>query len=192
MFDYKTYPNLETPHLILREITLDDAPRILAIRGDVRVTRSNTVYNLNDLDEAVDLIDRTRLAYEDRRRIDWGIVLKDAPHVGLVGRIGYNYWLREDERGSIGYDVAFDYWGRGIATEAVRAVINFGFREMLLAKIDADAFIDNIASQRVLLKAGFQRLGTEREWEFGVLRELVLFTLKQRDWAKKLQLRNES
>ncbi len=192
MFDYKTYPNLETPHLILREITLDDAPRILAIRGDVRVTRSNTVYNLNDLDEAVDLIDRTRLAYEDRRRIDWGIVLKDAPHVGLVGRIGYNYWLREDERGSIGYDVAFDYWGRGIATEAVRAVINFGFREMLLAKIDADAFIDNIASQRVLLKAGFRRLGTEREWEFGVLRELVLFTLKQRDWAKKLQLRNES
>lgn len=187
MFDFESFPVLETPRLVLREITLADARHLLQIRGDYRVTRYNTVRMLRTLDDSLDLIDRTRLAYADRRRIDWGIHLKENPRAGMIARIGYNYWLREEFRASVGYDVAFAYWRRGIATEAARAVSDFGFAQMELRQIDADAYRENIASQRVLEKVGFHRIGVEREWEFGILKELVLYSYTYIEWRKRKQ-----
>src|SRR6188472_4344735 len=104
MFDFGAFPTLYTPRLVLREITPRDAESILRIRGDIRVTRLNTGLPLNTLDEAKDLIGQMEQSYIDKSRLDWGIALKDEPQHGLIGRCGYNYWLRRDRRASIGYD----------------------------------------------------------------------------------------
>ncbi|MCK6578779.1 MAG: GNAT family N-acetyltransferase [Anaerolineae bacterium] len=185
MFAFETFPILETPRLILREIGFGDARHLLAIRGDYRVTRWNTVPLLRNMDDAIDLIDRTQLAYADHRRIDWGVVIKDNLAAGMVARIGFNYWLRDEQRASFGYDVAVAFWRRGIATEAARAVAGFGFAQMGLDRIEADAYRENVASQRVLQKVGFRKVGVDQDWEYGTLRQMFLYTLTYHDWMKQ-------
>lgn len=185
-FDFSTFPTLRTPRLILREIVPSDADAILNIRGDIRVTRLNSGIPMQSLDEARDLIEKAQQAYDDHRRIDWGIVLETAPDAGVIGRIGYNYWLRQDRRASIGYDLGYAFWGKGIMTEAVRAVVRFGFEQMSLNRIEADTDSENYGSMRVLEKAGFQREGIQREqyFEWDTFHDLVLFALLRTDFLK--------
>ena len=136
------------------------------------------------LDEAQDLIEKGQQAYGDQRRIDWGIALKGEPGAGLIGRCGYNYWLRQDRRASIGYDLAFDCWGNGIMTEAVRAMVTFGFEQMNLNRIEADTDAENYGSMRVLEKVGFRREGVQQEqyFEWDEFHDLVLFALLRKDF----------
>ena len=56
---------------------------------------------------------------------------------------------------TLGYWLSEDFWGRGITTEAVTAVIDFCFENFLLRRISAEVFANNPASARVLKKSGF-------------------------------------
>jgi ribosomal-protein-alanine N-acetyltransferase len=180
MFDFGAFPTLYTPRLILREIKPSDGDAILRIRGDIRVTRMNTGQPLETLDEALDLIGQMEQAYIDKKRLDWG---------GLIGRCGYNYWLRRDRRASIGYDMAYAYWGNGYMTEAVRAMVTFGFEEMGLNRVEADTDVENHGSQRVLEKVGFKREGLQHEqyWEWDEFHDLALFALLKKDFIGKVR-----
>ncbi len=186
-FDFEAFPTLTTPRLILREFVAADAPAIFRIRGDVRVTRLNSGQPMKSIDEARDLIAKALKAFEDKRRLDWGIVLKDQPEAGVIGRVGYNFWLRQDRRASIGYDLSFDAWGNGIMTEAVRAIVAFGFAQMNLHRIEADVDAENIGSIRVLEKVGFKREGLQEDqyFEWGEFHDLVLFALLRRDYYEQ-------
>ena len=86
---------------------------------------------------------------------------------GVIGGIG----LKRAEPGfqdvqkhvaEIGYWLAEEYWGRGIATEAVMALTRWGFEELSLRRIFAAVFARNPASTRVLEKAGYEFEGRER------------------------------
>lgn len=85
------------------------------------------------------------------RSLNWAIRRPDGH---LIGGIGF----RDVEGGQaeLGYWLAKPYWGRGIMTEAVAAVADFGFNELGLKRITARVFHFNAASARVLQKAGFR------------------------------------
>lgn len=185
IFDFSSFPTLETPRLTLRELVPADAKAILRVRGDVRVTRLNSGAPMQTLEEAKEWVSKARKAFADHRRVEWGIVLKDEPGAGIVGRINYNYWLRQDRRASIGYDLGFSYWRRGIMTEAVRAIVGFGFEQMQLNRIEADCDAENIGSMRVLEKVGFKREGVQEDqyFEWDKFHDLVLYALLRRDYA---------
>jgi ribosomal-protein-alanine N-acetyltransferase len=185
-FTFATFPVLHTPRLILREIRQADAEAILRVRGDIRVTRLNSGQPMRSVDEARELIEKARQAFADQRRIDWGITLKANPEAGVIGRCGFNYWLRQDRRASIGYDLAYIYWGKGIMTEAVRAMVAFGFDQLDLNRIEADADAENIGSMRVLEKVGFRREGMQRDqyFEWDEFHDLVLFGLLRDEFVR--------
>ncbi|MFN8450152.1 MAG: GNAT family N-acetyltransferase [Anaerolineae bacterium] len=187
VFDFSSFPILHTPRLLLREIVQSDADAIFTIRGDIRVTRLNSGRPMESLDEARELIDKGRQAYDDHRRIDWGIVFNGAPELGVVGRVGFNYWLRQDRRASIGYDLGYAFWGKGIMTEAVRAVVRFGFEQMRLNRVEADTDSENYGSMRVLEKVGFRREGVQHEqyFEWDEFHDLVLFALLRKDFMRE-------
>ena len=63
--------------------------------------------------------------------------------------------------GSLGYTLAKPYWGQGLATEAARAFVNFGFEELHLARIVSTVEVGNEASVRILKKLGFALVETE-------------------------------
>lgn len=66
----------------------------------------------------------------------------------------------------IGYYVGRDYWGRGIATEAIKQATKFGFNQLKLVRIWAGTFTDNPASGKALKKAGYKLEGIKRKSDF--------------------------
>jgi len=182
-FDFGPFPVLETERMILRELLPEDGPGIFGIRGDYEVTKYNGGMNYTRLDQAEALIASIRDAYRDKRSVRWGMTLKGGDDA-VIGMCGYNYWVRADFRGSIGYDLARAYWGRGLMPEALRAILTFGFEHMALNRVEADASINNRQSMRVLEKVGFLREGHQREqfYENGEFGDLVLFSLLKRDF----------
>jgi ribosomal-protein-alanine N-acetyltransferase len=155
-------PTLRTERLVLREPIRADAPAVLVFRGDPRVQRFNDE-PLRDVAAAATLIDFLRAESASDVRRHWVITADDA----VIGLIGLHTWEHHHRRAELGYDMAVSHWGQGIAGEAARAVIDYGFTTMRLHRIEAHTIADNHRSVRLLERLGFQREGTLRgySWE---------------------------
>ncbi len=92
------------------------------------------------------------------RSIVRAMVTSDSPQGGLIGLRGVVI-LRGAEEGEIWHLVEPESWGKGIATEADRSLVDFGFGQVGLHRIWASCLPENPASARVLEKAGMRREG---------------------------------
>ncbi len=179
---FAKFPIIETERLILREIIPADTDSIFTIRGDYEVTKYNSGAAYTEREQAENLIAGMQEEYQMESSVRWGITLKEVDCV--IGMVGFNYWNRTDNRGSIGFDLAQAYWRQGIMREALRSILNFGFINMGLHRIEADASIYNEASIGLLNSIGFQQEGIQREqyYEDGTYHDLVLLALLEMDW----------
>ncbi|KAJ0093433.1 hypothetical protein Patl1_25344 [Pistacia atlantica] len=87
-------------------------------------------------------------------------------------------------RGELGYALASNYWGKGIATQAVKMVAKTIFDEWPhLERLEALVDVENVGSQRVLEKAGFKKEGVLRKYliQKGSTRDMVMFSLLSTD-----------
>lgn len=96
----------------------------------------------------------------------------------LIGHCGLHRFNNGDVE--IGYSFAVSRWGQGLATEAGRAVLRYGFETLRLDRIIALAMPPNLASQRVMQKLGMRHEGTTRTYYDT---ELVLYTLARADFV---------
>ena len=141
---------------------------------------------MRTLDEARDLIDKGRQAFLDKRRLDWGITFMDKPR-RVIGRCGYNYWLQQDRRASIGYDLGYAYWGHGIMTEAVHAMVSF---RLLAHEPQPHRSRHRRREYRLDARPRKGRLpgakGVQRDqyFEWDEFHDLVLFALLRKDFLK--------
>jgi len=103
-----------------------------------------------------------------------------------VGTIGLHHLNDRMGVAEVGYSVAPDAQGQGIATDATRTVVRYAFEEVGLHRVSARAFATNEASQRVLEKVGFEREGVSREEAFvgGERVDTVRFGLLAEDWDR--------
>jgi ribosomal-protein-alanine N-acetyltransferase len=152
-------PALRTERLVLREPALADAPAVLVFRGDPRVQRFNDE-PLRDVAAAEAFIRFLRADSASDARRHWAITADEE----VVGLIGLHTWQHHHRRAELGYDMAISRWGQGIASEAARTVIDYGFTEMKLHRIQAHTIADNHRSVRLLERLGFHREGTLREY----------------------------
>jgi ribosomal-protein-alanine N-acetyltransferase len=189
-FGFTTFPILRTRRLLLREITFGDTEAVFRIRGDYRVTRHNIGAAYESAVEARGLIEQIRKAYRAKTEVRWGITLLGGDN-SVIGMCGYNNWHRVDQRGSIGYDLAHAYWGKGIMREAIEAVTDFGFERMDLNRLEADVGAGNSASIKLLQALGFQHEGTQREYyyEEGEFHDLHTYGLLRREWETRARER---
>ena len=95
----------------------------------------------------------------------------------LLGYCGLKF-LHKSEEVELLYGLDKEFWGRGLATEAARAALRFGFEEAHLAQIVAVALPDNAGSLRVLEKAGMRYEGPARHYDFDVAR----YTLRREEF----------
>ena len=102
----------------------------------------------------------------------------------VVGLISLTVDL-EDQTAELGYDIAREMWGRGIATEAAAAVCDWGFREYKLARVYAMADSRNTRSHRVMQKLGMKYEGTERSSEVrsGERADEVCYGVLRDEWS---------
>lgn len=189
LFDFSAFPVLTTDRLTLRPLRPSDAPDVLVFRSDWEVQKYNSpVYT--SVAEAEDLIERLRAEFEQQEGISWAVTLTSEDIV--IGLFGFHHWSRHHRRAEIGYDLARAYWGRGIASEALRAMLPFGFRRLDLHRIYANTIADNHESVRLLERLGFQREGTRREssWEDdGTFHDSAIYGLLRREYGAGLASR---
>jgi len=181
-FDFSSFPVLETDRLVLRQMKADDDRAVYEIRNDYQVTKYNIGDAYTDIRQAQTLIRNIQTEFDNEKTMRWGIVVK--PQNKVIGMVGYNYWDQLDHRASIGFDLRQDHWRRGIMSEAVQEVLRFGFEDMRLNRVEADASIYNVGSITLLRKVGFLQEGVQREqyYEDGNYHDLILFALLKREW----------
>ena len=179
----QAYPRLETARLVLRALQMGDADFILKEWGDPLVTTyMRDEEPLKTREQAVEWL-RPLQTPENMPTLKWwGIEIKTEGH--LIGTCGYYKWDKQHHRAEIGYDLWIDYWGQGLMPEALQILIQYGFEEMDLNRIEATTHTENQRSQRVLAKLGFQKEGLLREYycQDGIYNDQVQFSLLRTEW----------
>lgn len=150
--DRLIYPQLETPRIILRELTLEDAESVYKHFSDPDVTQYMDIEPCKDIDEGNEIIQ----FHLDDTGCRWGMF--DRETGDLMGTCGFHCWVQgESSRAEIGFDLAKSYWGKGLMQEALQSVIQFGFEVMDLIMIEATVEQGNMKSQTLMKKLSFKR-----------------------------------
>ena len=144
---------IETQRLRLRKITFEDKDVMFRLYSDPEILR----YTGEPLTKSVEEMERAITAriksYEDEGFGRWATILKENNQ--FIGWAGLKY-LPEFDEIDVGYRFFQEYWGKGIATEASRAVLDYGFNQLGIEKIIAIAMKENKASIRVMQKIGME------------------------------------
>ena len=184
---FTTFPVLETARFRLRAVTGADAPAVFRIMRDPRVTQYFGRGPMLSPDEAVERIAAMREAFTARRGVRWAIAERASD--ALIGSCGFWRLIPEHDRAEIGYDLAPEWWGKGVMTEAAGAALRFGFDVLGLHTVEANIHPDNTGSRRVLEKLGFVQEGYFREsfWdpEAAAFTDTATFGLLKADWQAR-------
>jgi [ribosomal protein S5]-alanine N-acetyltransferase len=179
---FKEQPDLRTERLFLRRLDLHDAPEVFSYASDPEVTRHVLFDTHRSIADSQAFLKAVIGGYGRGAGANWGIVLEEENR--LVGSCGLEAAGNlQHARAELGYVLSRPYWGRGLATEAVSAVISFGFRDAALNRIEARCLAGNAASARVLEKSGMTFEGTLRERELvkGVFRDVMMYSTLRRE-----------
>lgn len=147
----QTFPVLESPRLILRQITLEDCKDLQHYMTDPLV-KSHTFFEPQTMLFPARLFRYFTECYETLRDLHFAIELKQTSQV--IGVCSLQYWDRVKGKARLGYLLSPPCWRQGYATEAARALIQFSFESLELGRIEARCSRDNPASERVLQKCG--------------------------------------
>jgi [ribosomal protein S5]-alanine N-acetyltransferase len=151
---------LETGRLILREWTLDDAAALFEICRNAEVMRYiGTGKPYKTPDEAEKFLDWAVAYQKENGFCRWAATEKSSGKI--IGSCGYAY-PHDTPEVELGYLFARDVWGKGFATEAAGACLDYGFEKLAFREIIAITDLENVASQKVLEKIGFTRRGIEK------------------------------
>lgn len=159
--DLSQFPILRTTRLELREIRLEDAEALFALRSDRRVMEFIGRPLMTDPQEAIGLIERILADRAENEGITWAMTLKNAP--SMIGTIGFYRLKLEHHIAEVGYMLGTDHWGWGLMSEALEAACSVGFEQYRFHRIEAITAPDNAASRRLLEKCGFALEGILRE-----------------------------
>lgn len=177
---FNPFPVLKTDRLNLRQIKETDLNELFILKSDERLlkkyngkakTYEETVLKLRSLVDSM----------EKKRSITWGISYKDEDK--LIGSICLWNICEEQSKAEIGYELMYNFQGQGIMQEAIKAVIDYGFKNMGLHFIEAVLYESNVESVKLLERNSFMLVEdfTEEEIVDEKVMKLVLYKLKNRD-----------
>jgi RimJ/RimL family protein N-acetyltransferase len=151
-------PEIETLRLQLRHCTFADADDLARIRGDAEVMRFIGDRKPQSKEKVGELLREIIVHWQKHNFGRWAVINKaDNQFIGICG---FNY-LNHTEEIEIGYLLAKSAWGKGLATEAAKACLRYGFEELQLEQIVAVAFPENIASRKVMEKLNMRYIKLE-------------------------------
>lgn len=173
----------ETERLILREISDNDAQDMFILDSNPEVHKylgNQPVQNIEQIHEVIQYIQQQ---YKENGIGRWAVVEKSTGN--FMGWAGLKC-VKETLRGQpyyydIGYRLIQSYWGKGFATEAAIASLNYGFEKMQLSEIYGVAHIDNIASNQILTKIGLTFIET---FDFEGI-ECNRYMITKEDWENR-------
>jgi ribosomal-protein-alanine N-acetyltransferase len=167
--------------ILLRPWTLSDAPQLAKILNNKRITDNlrdgvPSPYSLKDAQDWLNLImiENTPTKY-------FAITL-DKQVIGSIGIVAKTDIYRKNVE--IGFFLAENYWGRGIATKAIKKIISYAFNTFDIVRVQAEVFSDNIASRKALEKAGLKLEATFRNniIKNGIIKDSCIYSVLEEDY----------
>lgn len=162
---------LETQRLYFRELVASDAEAMFEMDSDPEVHLYLGNNPLKTIDEVYPVIENLQWQYKEFGMARMAVILKETNE--FLGWAGLKRERNLPDRGiftDLGYRFLKKHWGKGYATEAAKAFVQYGFGVMKLEKINAYADVPNLASRKALEKAGLKHIenfdyeGTEEAW----------------------------
>ncbi|WP_431811283.1 GNAT family N-acetyltransferase [Lysinibacillus sp. FW12] len=144
---------INTERLQLRKMVKADAKHLLAIWSDPDVTKYMNITYFTHEDQALEMIELLEQLADQQKALRFTIFEKASNHI--IGSCGFNMFDFDHAITEIGYDLAKVHWGKGYATEAITALIDYAFTNLAMNTIVAKVEAANINSIKVLKKLNF-------------------------------------
>ncbi|WP_324720837.1 GNAT family N-acetyltransferase [Salinimicrobium sp. HB62] len=182
---FQEFPGLKTKRLFLRQQELKDASFLQRLRSNKEVMRYMDSDEHRDLKTSEAFIHRNLESFQKKNGFFW--VITALASEKFMGDIILHRIDRTNARAEIGYTLHPDYWGHGYMTEALRAVINFGFYDLGLHSIEANINPANDTSRALLLKTGFVKEAYFRENYYynGQFLDSEIYSLLEKDFKRE-------
>jgi RimJ/RimL family protein N-acetyltransferase len=155
------FPSLTTNRLLLRHILPGDAEALFAILSDDEAMEFYGNEPHQSLDDTKELIRQIEERHARKEALRWGITFKGEDR--LIGSCSIFHFDAGFDCAETGYELNRAFWGKGIMTEAMSAILTFGFSELGLHRVEAIIDIENERSKGLLLKLGFTYEGNLRQ-----------------------------
>jgi [ribosomal protein S5]-alanine N-acetyltransferase len=158
---FPRFPELTTQRLRLRQVRPDDAEAFFAIFSDEETMKYYGHAPHSTIDKTREWITQVEARYTQREAIRWGVTFADQDEI--IGSCSFHHFAAHGQCVETGYDLNRVYWGQGVMTEAMSAVLTYGFSTLELHRIEAIIDIQNVRSKALLEKLGFTYEGNLRQ-----------------------------
>ncbi|MEK4396704.1 GNAT family N-acetyltransferase [Bacillus sp. FSL K6-2860] len=181
---FGTFPVLASKNLLLKMVDEHHLPELFSIYDNDTVFQYCGIIPKHNLQTVKKMIAHFERDYTKKSRVKWGIFQKGKPHtlVGIIETMDLNQKVNAV---TIGYFLAEEHWGKGIATEAVSTLVTFLFEEIDINRIQAEVMPANEVSKKVLLKNGFIKEGLLRQavlWSGKGIVDLEIYSMLKEDY----------
>ena len=180
----KIFPAINLGDICLREKQDSDVEDFFRYYSDPEVNKFILCEIPRDIEEARRELHYWRGIFYQNDGIYFAI--SDNQTGKMIGSIGLTSHNNYQSRIEISYDLAREYWGRGITTRAVAAVVNYAFEQFHVNRIEAFVSTQNIPSVNLLRKCGFSEEGVLRQHRYhrGRFVDVYSFSLLKEDFIK--------
>lgn len=177
---------IETERLILRRFNVNDVCDMLKYWiSDHKIQSMYGEPTYNTKEEVLELLNKYIQSYSNENYYRWAIILKDTNE--CIGQIAFFLVDTNNHFSEIEYCIGSDFQSCGLATEATKAVINYGFEKINFHKIQICHKSINLPSRRVIEKCGFVYEGTLRDYFYmdGQYVDRLYYSILKDEWIKK-------
>ncbi len=184
---FDSFPILETKRSILRPITFSDLDDIASYCSIPEVSQY-TVWDVHkSIEDTKEFIQFVINRYESQKVGPWGIELKETGRI--IGSCSFVSWDNKNRRAELGYVLSNRYWNQGIMTEVINRVVEFGFKNLELVRIEARCLPENSGSSRVMEKTGMKFEGVLRKhiWAKNDFQDLKLYSIVREDFESRIE-----
>lgn len=180
-------PVVQTARLSFRDLTVDDYDAVHLYASDPEVTRY-TAFGPNTPERTKGFLQLVTEEAQQTDRANYAFAVIHKETNQLIGSCGL---MRSDKNGpqySFGYVLRKDRWGQGLASEATRALVKFGFDELRAHRLWAHVFLGNKASEQLLQKLGFRYEGCKLKSFFvrDAWHDLQTFAMLRSEWEQQV------
>lgn len=184
---FAEFPLLNSEKLVLKKIEDAHLQELFTIYDNEKVFEYCGIIPKHNIQTVSKMIGHFDRDFKKESKVKWGIFQKSHSDqlVGIIEAMEFN---QKVNMVTIGYYLAEDYWGKGLASDAVNILVKFLFEEVNINRIQAEVMPLNEASKKVLQKNGFLKEGLLRqakEWSGKGIVDLEIYGLLKEEYIVK-------
>ena len=183
-FNFDLFPELITERLVLRPLTIDDAPSLFELNTNDDALKYLGFLRMHSVNDAVKKIEKITEDIATTDCMYWAISTKE--NLELIGTICLFHFIKQHHRGEVGYMLHPNFWRKGILQECMHAVLDYGFNVLNFHSLEAIVDPENAASIGLLEKNKFVREAYFKEdfYQDGKFYDTAIYSLLKSNWKK--------